>query len=252
MIWSKMASVSAGSLQGQRRPRQVGLSNPRSARGRANEQEIERVSVQNFPRRGANDEEFERVAIRNIMSRGVMGLDVPGYGDSDAETENMSPDASDDSVVGNGDQVHQDEIVDSNAFVEVPESPPEIIVARARARNRYFWAGNDGKLNLMASKYLNQPLRQELQANSSRDADVIAHIRSLKRDPAKDLDHDNLKHSGKLFLVQKTCDELNECELFKEYMPEHQTLGVELCRQKIREFQEIAVNTRDADIDRGD
>ncbi len=135
--------------------------------------------------------------------------------------------------------------------MEVPESPPEVVAARSRAypRNRYFWLGNDGKLNLLASKYLNQPLRQEIAANASGNADSIAHIRSLKRDATQDLDYNNLKHSGKLFLVQATTDELNACDAFKEYLPETQTLSVELCRQKIKEFQAIAVGTPDASID---
>jgi hypothetical protein len=56
--------------------------------------------------------------------------------------------------------------------------------------------------------------------------------------------------TGMKFLVQKTVDELNACEVFREFMPANQRLSVELCRQKIKEFQTIAVNTPDADIDR--
>ena len=274
-----MANSSSSSGPGQRRPRQVGLANPRSARGRANEEEVvrvalqnsanrdqhhqeapprvavqnaadqnhqeapPRVAVQNFPGRGANQEEFNRVAIQNIMRNGDMGLDVL-ISDEDSEFESsmeslqvrsraLTPEAQD----------------ADDRELQIHESPPEVLAARSRARNRYFWQGNDGKLNLMASKYLNQPLRQEIAANASGNADSIAHIRSLKRDPAQDLDHSNLKHSGKLFLVQATTDELNACEAFKEYLPETQTLSVELCRQKIKEFQAIAVATPDASID---
>ena len=255
-----MANNSGSS--GQRRPRQVGLANPRSARGRANEEEVERVALQNsanrdqnhqeapprvavlnFPGRGANQEEFERVAIQNIMRNGDMGLDVPiSDGDSEFESSMESLQVRSRALTPEAQDADDREL-------EIPESPPEVLAARSRARNRYFWQGNDGKLNLMASKYLNQPLRQEIAANASGNADSIAHIRSLKRDPSQDLDHSNLKHSGKLFLVQATTDELNACEAFREYLPETQTLSVELCRQKIKEFQAIAVATPDASID---
>lgn len=282
-----MASNSTGSSQGQRRQRQVGLANPRSARGRANEEEAERVAVQNAahrdqnhqeaprvavqnvahrdqnhleaprvavqnsPRRGANQEEVERVALQNIMNRGDMGLDVQfgnGYEDS-SEFESSMESVH---VRSRALTPEPEPQVENGNDVEVIESPPEVVAARSRAynRNRYFWVGNDGKLNLMASKYLNQPLRQEIAANASGNADSIAHIRSLKRDAAQDLDYNNLKHSGKLFLVQATTDELNACDAFKQYMPESQTLSVELCRQKIKEFQAIAVGTSNASIDR--
>ncbi len=278
-----MANNSTGSSQGQRRHRQVGLANPRSARGRANEEEVERVAiqnashrdqnhqevprvvVQNFPRRGANEEEVERVAIQNIVRSGDMGLDILGYEDSESDSSLGSIHSR---ALTPGPQDEDDRDNDS----DIHQSPPEVVAARARARNRYFWQGNDGKLNLMASKYLNQPLRQEIAANASGNAVSIAQIRLLKRDAAQDLDHNNLKHSGtiaecrqcrcyfierksytisgKLFLVQATTDELNACEAFREYLPESQTLSVELCRQKIKEFQAIAVGTPDASIDR--
>ena len=61
---------------------------------------------------------------------------------------------------------------------------------------------------------------------------------------------EKLHNLGKLFLVQATTDELNACEAFREYQPETQTLSVELCRQKIKEFQAIDVGTPDAIIDR--
>ena len=272
-----MANSSSSSGPGQRRPRQVGLANPRSARGRANEEEVvrvasqnsanrdqnhqeapprvavqnaadqnrqeapPRVAVQNFPGRGANQEEFNRVAIQNIMRNGDMGLDV-FISDEDSEIESSMESLQVRSRALTPEAQDADEL-------QIHESPPEVLAARSRARNRYFWQSNDGKLNLMASKYLNQPLRQEIAANASGNAESIAHIRSLKRDPAQDLDHSNLKHSGKLFLVQATTDELNACEAFKEYLPETQTLSVELCRQKIKEFQAITVATPDASID---
>jgi hypothetical protein len=217
-----MASNSTGSSQGQRRPRQVGLANPRSARGRANEEEVDRVAihnaahidqnhqevprvaVQNFPSRGANQEEIERVAIRNIVRSGEMGLDVLGYEDSESENSSFgsievrsrTPEPQDEDGRGNDSNIHQ--------------SPPEVVATRARARNHYFWQGNDGKLNLMASKYLNQPLRQEVAAIASGNADSIAHIRSLKRDVAQDLDHSNLKHSG-------TIAECRQCQKVTQF-----------------------------------
>ena len=207
-----MASNSTGSSQGQRRQRQVGLANPRSARGRANEDEVERVAihsvviqnavprgqnhqenprvaVQNFPSRGANQDEVERVAIQNIMRSGNMGLDVNVDEDSEFESSMESLQVRSRALTPEAQDADDRDL-------EIPESPPEVLAARSRARNRYFWQGNDGKLNLMASKYLNQPLRQEIAANASGNADSIAHIRSLKRDPAQDLDHNNLKHSG--------------------------------------------------------
>jgi hypothetical protein len=65
--------------------------------------------------------------------------------------------------------------------------------------------------------YLNQPERQELLANSLNDETRREHIRSLKRDPNRDLGHDNLKYAGQKFLIQKTADELNACQQFAQY-----------------------------------
>lgn len=229
-----MANSSSGSAQGQRRPH-VGLPLPRAARGRA------------------NDEEVSRRAIQDIARRGHLSLDIAS---SDAETENMSSDSSDASTLGE----QRGQALGNSDASDLSDSPPNSLeqrrpadapraAANLAARNRYFWTGNDAKLNLMASKYLNQPLRQEIIANASRNQEAIAHIRSLKRIQTQDLDHDNLKHSGKLFLVQKTCERLNACETFKEHMPPNQTLTDELCRQKIKEFQRIAVNTSQENID---
>lgn len=74
-------------------------------------------------------------------------------------------------------------------------------------------------------------------------------IKLLKRDAMQDLDFDNLKHSGKVFLIQKTCEQLNACQEFKNFMQEGAILGIELVRQKIKEFSDIAVATPENQID---
>ncbi len=186
----KMASLSSESSrsQQQRRP-QVGLSNPRgvhnprSARGQANEQEIVRRALQAI----ARDESVSA------------GLEVDGLDDSGSEPENSMNYLSEASenvyeereYQDNGEEQNPDD--DHDARLPPPASP---IAERLRERNRYFWAGNDAKLNMMANKYLNQPLRQEIAANASHNAEFKSQIRSLKRLPNQDLDHDNLKHSG--------------------------------------------------------
>jgi hypothetical protein len=235
----KMASSSESSRSQRQRLPQVGLSNqrgvpnPRSARAQANEEEM-----------------FRRV-IRSIVREDEVGLDIPGYDDSGSESENNSLDLSEapENVDEESEvQIQVDGENEENANAVAPPPASEAIVVRPR--NRHYWNGNDSKLNMVASKYLNQPLRQEIIANASNNAEFVSQIRSLKRLPNRDLDYDNLKHSGKIFLVQKTVEELNACDLFKEMMPANQRLSVELCRQKIKEFQLIAVNTLDADIDR--
>lgn len=97
--------------------------------------------------------------------------------------------------------------------------------------------------------YLNQPERQELLAQALNDEVRIANILSLKRDQSKDFSHDNLKRGGEKFLLQKTADELNACQEFANYKPASQEIKAELLRQKIKEFQEIAVATEDHAID---
>jgi hypothetical protein len=237
----KMASSSESSRSQRQRLPQVGLSNPRG------------VLNPRSARAQANDEEVVRRVIQSIVREDEVGLDIPGYDDSGSESENNSLDTSEASE--NVDEESEVEIQvdgenEEHDYAAAPPPASEAIVVRNRPRNRHFWAGNDSKLNMMAGKYLNQPLRQEIIANGSNNAEVVSQIRSLKRLPNRDLDYDNLKHSGKIFLVQKTTEELNACELFKEMMPANQRLSVELCRQKIKEFQSIAVNTADADIDR--
>jgi hypothetical protein len=52
-----------------------------------------------------------------------------------------------------------------------------------------------------------------------------------------------------MFLIQKTCEQLNDCDEFKALMPEGISLGIELARQKIKEFSDIAVATQEDQID---
>ncbi len=98
--------------------------------------------------------------------------------------------------------------------------------------------------------YLNQPERQELLANALADETRRELIRSLKRDPNRDLSHDNLKYAGQKFLIQKTADELNACQQFAQYKLPSQEITTELLRQKIKEFQDIAVAASEESIDR--
>ncbi len=111
-----------------------------------------------------------------------------------------------------------------------------------------LWVGNDPKINLVASKFRGQPLRQELAANASGSQDLVAEIRSL-RDPTRDFDYGNLKHYGKKFLMEKTTAELNECAQFQLHMPVGAQLLPEYLRQKIKEFSDIAVATLVDQID---
>lgn len=235
-----MANLSAGS-----RGRRVGLSDPRGARGQANDEEIARRA-----RAQANDEEIVRHALRRIRQDDLMGLDVPSDSESDIDSMNLDsdsaePSSSSDQRFHESPQRRQPYASVAAAAVAVPG--PERL--QSSSRNRYFWAGNNDKLNLLASKYYHQPMRQELAANASGSHAHIEEIRLLKRDPSKDLDFSNLKHSGKVFLVKKTCEELNECDEFRMHMPENTVLGVELCRQKIKEFFDVAIATPDERID---
>ena len=50
--------------------------------------------------------------------------------------------------------------------------------------------------------------------------------------------------------MKATTEELNASEAFREFLPESQTLNSELCRQKIKEFQAIAVAAPESSIDR--
>jgi hypothetical protein len=92
-------------------------------------------------------------------------------------------------------------------------------------------------------------MRQEIEANASGSPELIDAIRQLKRDTTQDLDFDNLKHAGKIFLIQKTCEQLNDSQEFKNLMPEGVMLGIELARQKIKEFSDLAVATPEDQID---
>jgi hypothetical protein len=192
------------------RRRIVGLNDPRAARAQA------------------NDAELHRLALRQLVEQDD-NLDIPSE-----EYEGSDYSGSDDAPP---------------PPAPVRQSAPIIQAQVAAPRSRHLWTGNNTKLNLLARKYINQPLRQEVAANASGSADRIAEIRSLKRDPSRDLDFDNLAHAGKLFLVQKTCEELNECAEFRNHIPENFNLSVELTRQKIKEYTEIAVATPEHSID---
>ena len=98
-------------------------------------------------------------------------------------------------------------------------APRATIPAIFPARCRNLWVGNDPKINLVASKFRGQPLKQELAANTSGSQDLVAKNRSLKRDPTQDFDYGNLKHSENKFLMEKTTAELNDCAKFQVHMP---------------------------------
>jgi hypothetical protein len=120
----------------------------------------------------------------------------------------------------------------------------------ARSRDRHFWQGNDSKLNVFARIFLRQPQRQEMLAIASNDPERVAEIRQLKRVLARDFDHDNFKHSAFSFIVLKTCEELNSNQAFVDsYLPANTLLNPELVRQKVKEFQAIAVRANIQDID---
>jgi hypothetical protein len=211
-----MANLSAGS----RRPR-VGLSDPRGARGQANEEEGLRVARE--------ADEFRR-ALQQIVDDGSMGLDLPDSEQLDSEESDFD----------DGYDNHPPPILH-------PNPPP--IAAILPARSRTLWVGNNAKLNMVASKFRGQPLRQELAANASGSQDLIDKILSLKRDPNQDFDFGNLKHSGKKFLIEKTTAELNECAQFQLHMPAGAQILPEYLRQKIKEFSDIAVATHVDRID---
>ena len=147
-----------------------------------------------------NDEEIALLALGNIVRNDELGLDIPVSSSSEAESESES------------------------------ELPSKRIFSWDEDRDKFF----------MATLYLRQPSRQERLANASGDPELIAHIRSLKRDPTRLLDHDNANETGRKFLVQKTCEELNG------HMAPDQVLDVDFCSQKIATFQQLAVDTVDA------
>jgi hypothetical protein len=215
--WFTQIVVKMASSPPLNRRRVVGLSDPRSARAQA------------------NDAEAQRLAMRQIVHQDNVGLDIPSS-ESDDEFNLDSPSQS---PPRQNRAAEQGAAANAVAPIQRPTAP----------RNRYFWAGNNAKLNMLASAYINQPMRQEIGANASGSAESIEAIRQLKRDTTQELDFDNLKHSGKMFLIQKTCEQLNDCDEFKALMPEGTSLGIELARQKIKEFSDIAVATQEDQID---
>jgi superfamily II DNA or RNA helicase len=98
--------------------------------------------------------------------------------------------------------------------------------------------------------YLNQPGRQQLLSVAQNDAASQGLILTLKREPHRDLSHDNLKYAGQKFLLQKTAEELNACQEFARYKQASQEISTELLRQKIKEFQDAAVAASEESIDR--
>ena len=213
--------------------RRIGLSNPRAARAEATEAESRRLEIQyEAEQRGIYLAEQEQRRALQIAARNV-GAEIP---DSDYDSDELSEDS----------QMPNDEVQEAPAPVAVP--PP---VAAAAPRNRNLWQGNHPKLNMVARRYLMQPQRQEMLAMASNDLDRIAEIRGLKRDPTKDFGHDNFKHSALTFINRKTCEELNSDQVFvQSYLPPNSLLNDENLRQKIKDFQRVAVNTNVEEIDR--
>jgi hypothetical protein len=207
--------------------RRVGLGqpvgDPRAARAQASEAEI------------------QRLALQQIVRQGSMGLDIPSDDENDDDEFNLDTSDSEDYP---------------RARAREPPSPPPQPaqvpadaqpVASLSARSRQLWQGNHPKLNIVARLFLLQPQRQEMLAMASNEPELI---RQLKRDQTKDFGHDNFKHAGFSFIVQKTCEELNSNQAFVQgYLPQNSILSAELLRQKIKEFQLIAVNTNIQDID---
>ena len=221
--------------------RRVGLGqrvgDPRAARAQASEAESHRLELQQRA-----DEQGNRRVFQEIVRQGSMGLDIPSDGENYDEEREFNLDTSD------------SEDYPRARPREAPHLPPQPAQAPAAAqmsaRSRQLWQGNHAKLNIMSSLYLLQPVRQEMIANASQDPESIAVIRQIKRDPSRDLGHDNLKHAGKKFIIEKTCEELNDHSIFAQFLPANSRIGAELLRQKIREFQEIAVNSVEEEIDR--
>jgi hypothetical protein len=209
--------------------RRIGLSNPRAARAEATEAESRRLEIQyEAELRGIHfAEQEQRLALR-IATRNV-DAEIP---DSDYDGDEFSLNS----------QIPNDEVQEAPA----PVAP----VAAAAPRNRNLWQGNHPKLNMVARRYLMQPQRQEMLAVASNDPDRIAEIRGLKRDPSKDFGHDNFKHSALTFINRKTCEELNNDQVFvQNYLLPNSLLNEEVLRQKIKDFQRVAVNTDVEDID---
>jgi hypothetical protein len=171
---NRMRVITMASSPPLNRRRIVGLNdpNPRGARAQANDAETQRLAMQQVARQ--NSANFENP---DASSSDEFNLDSP------PQQQREQPPAA---------PIQR-------------RAPPASAAPPALPRNRFFWAGNNTKLNFLASKYYHQPLRQQIAALASQSPDRIEEIRLLKRDTTKDLDFDNLKHSGKVFLIQKTC-----------------------------------------------
>jgi hypothetical protein len=209
------------------RRRILGLGpNPRAARAQANEDEIAR-----------------RAAFAQVRNDQNIGLDIP---DSEHSQDSFNLDSDSDDIRASRRAPPQ---AAAAAAAAAPAAAPPAAAALS-ARSRQLWLGNDAKLNIVASLFLLQPERQEMLAIASQDPERIAAIRQIKRDPSRDLDHDNLKHSGKKFIIIKTCEELNEHAGFAQFLPGNQRILPETLRQKIKEFTDIAAICPESDIDR--
>lgn len=146
--WFKQIVLTMASSPPLNRRRIVGLNgpNPRNARAQA------------------NDAEAQRLAMQQVVRQNNANLDIPDASSSDEfNLDSPSPPISP--------RVQEQQ---QPAPIQRRAAPP------ALPRNRYFWAGNNVKLNLLASKYYHQPMRQEIAANASRSPDSIEEIRLLK------------------------------------------------------------------------
>jgi hypothetical protein len=222
--------------------RRIGLSNPRAARGESTEAETRRVQAQNAADQREAAEREHRLALRLVAP--VVGLELPmDEDDSDEDSDNqfaLDSQSPPPPAVRPAVQPRNDS----------PVPIQEIAAAPRNTRNRALWQGNHAKLNIVARRYLMQPGRQEMLAMASNDAERIAEIRQLKRDPTKDFGYDNFKHSALTFLVRKTREELNSDQTFvQNYLPQNSILSDELLRQKINQFTLVAISTDVADID---
>jgi hypothetical protein len=235
-----------------RQVRRIGLSNPRAARGQATEAENRRVQAQNAVDQREAEERDHRRALRLVAP--VVGLEIPMDEDDSGEDSDNQFALDSQSQSSIDDDQHSPPPPAVRPAVQPRNISPVPIQAIAAAprntRNRALWQGNHAKLNIVARRYLMQPGRQEMLAMASNDADRIAEIRQLKRDPTKDFGHDNFKHSALTFLVRKTREELNSDQTFvQNYLPQNSLLSDELLRQKINQFMLVAINTDVADID---
>lgn len=261
-----MSSAMSSPLPPQRR-RSVGLPipNPRSARQASNIEENERLNLA-AAQQNVQPEVAPRRALAIVANQ--VGLDIDLTSGSSDE-ENFSDHDRGQSQNDRQDSVSESPPAGESNAGRVPAAASA--AASTSARSRTQWNHNHPKLNLMARYvrpamaclqasatagsrnifryYLNQPERQEQEAVALNDEARLEHILCLKREPNRDLGHDNLKYAGQKFLLQKTAEELNACQEFANYKPATQEISTELLRQKIKEFQEIAVATAEADID---